>query len=121
MPIVRIEAIVDDPGVVAPLLSEVVAVAADALGAAPGHCWARLVRIEPGAFMEGGRLRSAQADHSPLVTVTAYEGRSAEAKARCLEAVAVAVAERLGVPWDDVFAEFQEIRRGHVLTGGQIR
>lgn len=123
MPVIRIQALRAESLQVANLLIEVSGAVAEAFGIDVEQCWSCFTEIRPGEYLEGGRLRGLDGDtqHSPLVTVTAYEGRSAKEIAAALNGVAEAVIANLGMEKGDVFVEFHELRAGQVYTGGSVR
>jgi phenylpyruvate tautomerase PptA (4-oxalocrotonate tautomerase family) len=105
------------------LLAETSRAAAKAFSVPEKQCWATFRPIEPGTYYEGGKLRYPEEAPlvSPLVTVSAYEGRSGEQKAELLRGVAKAVGDGLGTNPDNVFVEYREISKGDVFTGGKVR
>ena len=123
MPIVRIEALVRTPPDVEALLRATARAVASALGSDERHCWATFRALEPGSYLEGGRLRTAEEaqEVSPLVTILAAHGRSGEQKAAALRAVAAAVGQGLGSDPANVFVEYRELPPGHVHAGGEVR
>ncbi len=122
MPIIRIEALLNDQVDIPAMLQSVCAVAATAFDRDPAHFWVTFRSIEPGCYLEGGRIRGAADTQqvSPLVTVSARTGRSQEQIDRLLREVARAVGEYLGLDPDLVFIEYHELFPGRAYTGGQV-
>ena len=123
MPVIRIQALRGERLDVATLLREASGAVAEAFGIDAGQCWSCFTEIRPGEYLEGGRLRGLDGDsrHSPLVTVTAYEGRSATEISTALDGVAEVVLASFKLERGDVFVEYHELRAGQVHTGGSVR
>ena len=123
MPIIEIQALIDQPPAIGELLKKTAQAAADALGIELKRVWATFKPIEAGAYLEGGVLRQTNdaLEVAPIVDIRALHGRPADKKRACLEAVARAVGQGLGVDPDNVFVEYREIPSGHVFTGGAVR
>lgn len=123
MPIIRIQAIRTEHLEVAKLLVDTSGALAEAFGIEPAQCWSCFTEIRPGEYLEGARLRGEGGDsrHSPLVAVSAYEGRTAAEISKALDGVAEAVVANLGLERGDVFVEYHELRAGQVYTGGGVR
>ncbi len=123
MPVIRIQAIRTESLRVADLLSETSAAVAQAFSLASDQCWSCFTEIRSGEYFEGGvyRGREGSERHSPLVTISAYEGRGSAEIAAALDGVAEAVVSHFGFEKGDVFVEFRELRKGTVHTGGEVR
>lgn len=123
MPIIRIEGL-RTPGLdVYALLSQASDAVAKGLDVPPGQCWAVFQEIGDGEYLEGGVQRHNHygAVHSPLVTITAYQGRDKKKVARALEGVAKAVTGAYGFEPGNVFVEYRETPEGCVFTGGMVK
>ena len=122
MPVIEVQAL-SRPTDLEVFLGDVCSAVANALDASPGSVWCQYRPMEPGCWYEGERVRGAgdAQSASPIVTIRAFEGRSPQQKRDCLLAVARSVGEGLRVDPQDVFVEYQEIRSGHVCTGGAVR
>lgn len=121
MPVIRIQAIRTKSLDVEALLERVSAAVAGAFSLELAQCWSCFTEIMPGEMFEGGRFRDATGRHSPLVTLSAYRGRTPEEVRCALEAVADEVVDAFGFADGDVFVEYREINEGEVYTGGSVR
>ncbi len=123
MPVIRIEALVATSPVVEPMLNEVSRAAAAAFDEHPRHFWVTFTALRAGNYLEGGHVRGVDDAHrvAPLVTISAFEGRSDQEIADCLRAVAHAVGKHLNLDPELVFVEYRELGPGRVYTGGDVR
>ena len=123
MPVIRIQALRKEGVEIADILQDLSRAVADAFDIEAKQCWSCFTEICPGEYLEGGKIRGIGDDvrYSPLVTVSAYQGRSEEEIARALKGVAQAVVSRLELDRGDVFVEYHELRSGHVHTGGVVK
>ncbi len=55
----------------------------------------------------------------PYVLVQSLEGRSAEQKAACGEAITAALVEHLGAPREAVFVVFEDVAATDWMVGGE--
>lgn len=122
MPTIRIQAMAPQSCDVSQLLTRCTAAAADALGIPQNYCWVIFQAVAPGTYAEGDCVwdEADAGKAAPLISITALEGRTAELKARVLQATASAVAECLAVPIEQVFAEYRDIPQGHAFSGGSL-
>ncbi len=121
MPIIRIQALRNDHIDVKTLLEETSQALADAFRIESTQCWSCFSEIRPGEYFEGGRHRGvSDTSHTPLVTVSAYEGRSEKDISKALDAVATKIKSSFGKDAEDVFIEYHELRSGQVYTGGGV-
>lgn len=90
-----------------PIARDVVSAVADALGRERSDVWARV--LQPEAVVGGG----------PLVTIT---GRAVapDLIAGALQAASAAVAAQLGCPPSAIWARFDLVAAGSLLTDGAI-
>lgn len=124
MPIVQITALPQPSSVDRARVLERVSLAlAAAIGCEAGEVWAVWLPIEAGSYAVDGHapVTQPQESHPPMARVMAYEGRSAEAIARTVEAVGRTLAGCVGLDPSCVFVSYEELRAGRVFTGGKVR
>jgi phenylpyruvate tautomerase PptA (4-oxalocrotonate tautomerase family) len=123
MPVVQIRALPQPGSVDVPVaLSYVTTELAALLGEEPQGTWATWETIEPGRYAEGSDSPTTQPRHThpPLVTVTAFEGRSAELVEQMLTCVAETLARALDLGEGNIFVTYDEAWSGRVYTGGRV-
>lgn len=123
MPVVRIRALQQPESVaIAAALSAVATELAELLGEEPQGTWATWETIQPGHYAEGSDVPTTQPRHThpPLVTVTAFEGRSDELVGRMLTCVAKTLVRELGLGEGNVFVTYDEAHSGGIYTGGRV-
>lgn len=123
MPVVQIRALPQPESVdIAAALSAVATELAALLGVEPAGTWATWETIQPGQYAEGSDVPTTQPRHThpPLVTLTAFEGRSAELVEQMLTCVAETLARELGLGEGNVFVTYAEAQSGRVYTGGRV-
>ncbi len=121
MPVVRIETVPPPEGTdVARVLGTLCTELAALLGERPEETWATWRTLDH--YVEGERGATAQphSTHPPLVTVTAFEGRSPEQIGAMLSLVADVLARELSIEPGNVFVTYEEARRGRLYTGGEV-
>jgi phenylpyruvate tautomerase PptA (4-oxalocrotonate tautomerase family) len=123
MPVVRIRALpqaegTDEAGVAAAVAREL----AELLAEPEDRSWVIWDTIEPGRYAEGSTAPETQprSTHPPLVTVSALSGRTPDLIERMLEQVANTLTRELGLQAGNVYATYEEIRRGRVYTNGRV-
>ena len=125
MPIVEIRALPQEPPVdVAAVLGRVCLDLAKLLECEPRHVWATWETLPAGSFVEADAPQRAQPrdTHPPMVRILAMEGRSPEMIARMLECVSQSLAAMLpAIDADNVFARYEELRKGRVAWGGRVQ
>ena len=124
MPIVEIRALPQPASVdVAAVLGRICRDLAAALGCPARHVWATWETLAPGTFVEANVTAGEQPrdSHAPMVRILAMEGRPPETIRRMLEAVCASLASALEIDPDNVFARYEELRKGHVAWGGRVR
>jgi phenylpyruvate tautomerase PptA (4-oxalocrotonate tautomerase family) len=74
--------------------------------------------LEAGAYIQNGEIAESQPEnsHPPIVTLTLFEGRSAEQIEQALNAIAKHLSS-IG----NVFISVHEAKSGEVFTGGGVR
>ena len=113
MPLVTVEdAAPMDPAAIDHALQRVAGAVADALGRPAAEVWARFVATDAARFAGGGR--------HPIVTVASGE-QPADVVELVLWAAADALASALGVAPDAVWARFDVLARGTVLSAGAVQ
>ena len=113
MPLVTVEdAAPVDPAAIDDALQRVAGAVAEALGRPAAEVWARFVATDGTLFAGGGR--------HPIVTVASGE-QPADVVERVLRAAADALASALGVAPDAVWARFDVLARGTVLSAGAVQ
>ena len=124
MPIVQVTALRQRVGVDTNAVSRSLATAVAAeLGEEPAGTWVTWQTLEPGAYHEGGGeapLEQPAGTHPPIVRVSAFEGRPPELVARILSTVAGTIVRELGLEPGNVFVVWDELRGGHLHTGGSM-
>jgi phenylpyruvate tautomerase PptA (4-oxalocrotonate tautomerase family) len=122
MPIVQVTALRQRVGVDLDVVSRALAVAvARELGEEPSGTWVTWLTLPAGAYREGkddAPLEQPAATHPPIVRVSAFEGRLPEVVACVLSAVAGTIVRELGLEPGNAFVVWDELRAGHVHTGG---
>jgi phenylpyruvate tautomerase PptA (4-oxalocrotonate tautomerase family) len=122
MPIVQVTALRQRVGVDIDAVSRALVVAVSReLGEQPSGTWVTWQTLPPGAYREGedeAPLEQPVATHPPIVRVTAFERRSPELVARILSAVAGTIVRELGLEAGNAFVVWDEVRGGHLHTGG---
>ena len=122
MPIVQVTALRQRVGVDLGLVGRALAVAVSReLAEDPSGTWVTWQTLSPGAYREGegdGPPEQPIATHPPIVRVSAMEGRPAELVARVLSTVAGTIVRELGLEPGNAFVVWDELRSGHVHTGG---
>lgn len=124
MPVIEIRALPQPAGVeVEAVLGAVTQGLAALLGEEPRGTWATWEELAPGRYSEGGDAPTVQprATHPPLVRIVAFEGRSPALVAALLERVAAILARELALEPGNVFVRYEEVRSGHLFTGGDVR
>lgn len=125
MPVVRINAVAQDPAADVPaLLSRLCTRLAEIDGVEARHWWATWQPIEPDAYVEGDvgpGARQPRSTHPPLVDIAAFAGRDPVVIERLLGAAAALIAEGLALEPGNVFVTWTELQPGRVFTGGAIR
>ena len=122
MPVIRIQAIRKEGVAIPKLLQEASAAVAGAFGLEVSQCWSTFSEVQPGEIFEGGAWRGIDGNdwHSPLVTLSAYHGRTKEQIAKALERLADVVVAAFEFGPGDVFVEYHELQPGRVHTGGRV-
>lgn len=122
MPTIRIQALTPIEQEISGLLTNCTAAAANALDIPQDWCWALFQPVEPGTYAEGARVWGASdvGRASVLISISALEGRTPEQKAAVLSGTARSAAEYLGLPLTQVFADYRDIPKGQVFSGGEI-
>jgi phenylpyruvate tautomerase PptA (4-oxalocrotonate tautomerase family) len=119
MPIVTLRALrPPESGRIEAAMALVVQGLSAALGCEPGDVW---VHWEEMAAVRQGTAERVFAGHCPVVTIRALTAPADDGASRGVEAVAHAVALGLGVPLEDVWVHWEELRRGRVFAGGALR
>jgi phenylpyruvate tautomerase PptA (4-oxalocrotonate tautomerase family) len=121
MPVVRIQALPQADGVdIDAALAAVCRDVATLLGEEPRGTWATWQTLDH--YVEGDDARATQPHdtHPPLVSVTAYEGRSAELVADIVRCVATTLAREFGLDPGNVFVTYDEAHAGRLFTGGDV-
>lgn len=124
MPIVEIRALPQSPPVdEQAVLARVCRDLAKVDGCPERQVWATWEEIPAGRFVEGDVPVATQPrdTHPPMVRVMAMEGRPPEKIAAMLECVCRSVAAMLPIDPDNVFARYDELRRGRVAWGGDVQ
>jgi phenylpyruvate tautomerase PptA (4-oxalocrotonate tautomerase family) len=122
MPLVMIHSLPPaDPGVVPALLAQVRDAGAAALRCPASNIWVMFCAVPPGCYLQGTDPADAPqpASHPPCVIVRAQVGRLPEERSVFAAAIAATVGERLGVPSDNVWIHYQEMRSEDVWFGGR--
>jgi phenylpyruvate tautomerase PptA (4-oxalocrotonate tautomerase family) len=91
------------------------------LGDDPSRTWVTWQTIDPGNYREGeidAPVEQPAATHPPIVRVSAFAGRPPDVVARELSALAGTVVRELGLEPGNVFVVWDELRAGHLHTGG---
>jgi hypothetical protein len=124
MPVIDIRALpqASDADVPAALSNACLAVAA-AAGIKPTAVFATWTTINPGCFVEGGKPADIQpkATHPPIVTLTAFEGRTPEMVEKMIMGAVNALTTHLKLAPGNVFLTYTEAKSGMIHTGGQIK
>jgi phenylpyruvate tautomerase PptA (4-oxalocrotonate tautomerase family) len=122
MPVVQVTALRQPVGVDLGAVSQAVVLAVSReLGEHPTGTWVTWQTLDPGAYREGiddAPLEQPGATHPPLVRISAFEGRPPDLVARVVSAVAATVTRELGLEPGNVLVVWDELRAGHVHTGG---
>jgi len=116
MPIVSITALAVSDSVVRDTLAAVVADVADALGCESRGVWAHFITAD--AQHIGDQPAAPETQH-PVVVIRSRP-RSDESIGAALGAAAQAVSHALGVPPEDVWVHWVEVRTGRGHVGGAL-
>jgi phenylpyruvate tautomerase PptA (4-oxalocrotonate tautomerase family) len=122
MPLVSIHSL--PPSDVARIESLIVDVrdsGAAALRCSPSNIWVMFHALPPGQYVQGEgapAMRLDASSHPPVVIIRAQAGRTREERTALVASVAAAVARGLGVPADNVWVHYQEMRSEDVWFGG---
>ncbi len=122
MPLVTIKSLPPvDPTAIARLLTDVRDVGAAALRCATSNIWVMFEALPPGSYLQGDApATTLQATtHPPVVIVRAQAGRSTAERDAFAAAVAAAVGRALGVPAENVWLHYQEMRPQDVWFNGR--
>jgi phenylpyruvate tautomerase PptA (4-oxalocrotonate tautomerase family) len=110
-----------DPNMIPSMLVEIRDAGAAALGCSPSNIWVMFCAVPPGCYVQG--LEQADAprptSHPPCVIVRAQVGRQPEERTAFVAAIAATVGETLGVPADNVWIHYQEMRSEDVWFGSR--
>jgi phenylpyruvate tautomerase PptA (4-oxalocrotonate tautomerase family) len=119
MPVVTVHALPPaDPAAVDRCLSAITAALAEALHQDRQGVWAQWVDAR--AEHTGATVRAFEG-HCPVVVVRARAGRHGGVIQAGLRAVAEATSGALGLPLEDVWVHWEELRPGRVFAGGGVR
>jgi phenylpyruvate tautomerase PptA (4-oxalocrotonate tautomerase family) len=110
-----------DPSVIPSMLGEIRDAGAAALGCPPSNIWVMFSAIPPGWYVQGPERAEVPqpASHPPCVIVRAQVGRQPEERTAFVAAIAATVGAGLGVPPDNVWIHYQEMRSEDVWFGGR--
>jgi len=123
MPIIRIQALLDERVDVPATIKAIGRAAAEACGEDVKKYWVVMQPLASHHYLEGGRTRDRESarEISPLVTVSVRTGRSREQIALLMQAIARTLAAGLDLADPDlVWVEYREIQPGRLYTGGKI-
>ena len=90
----------------------------------PAHrVFATWETIQNGWFVEGETAAATQqkATHPPIVSLTAFEGRSSETIRKMITAIADTLAKHLPIEAGNAFISYIEAKSGQIFTGGAIK
>jgi phenylpyruvate tautomerase PptA (4-oxalocrotonate tautomerase family) len=119
MPIVTVHALPPaDPAVVDRCLSALTEALAGALQQDQQGVWAQWVNVRA---MHTGAQRRGFVGHCPVVIIRARAGRHGGVIQAGLRAAAEATSAALGLPLEDVWVHWEELRPGRVFAGGGVR
>ena len=119
MPIVTVHALPPaDPARVERCLSALIEALAIALQQDQQGVWAQWVDVQT---MHTGTERRSIESHCPVVIIRARAGRHGGVIQAGLRAAAEATSAALGLPLEDVWVHWEELRTGRVFAGGGIR
>lgn len=119
MPIVTVHALPPaDPAVVDRCLAALTEALSAALQQDRQGVWAQWVDARS---MHTGAERRAFVGHCPVVIIRARAGRHGGVIQAGLRATAEATSAALGLPLEDIWVHWEELRPGRVFAGGGIR
>ena len=93
------------------------------LGCPEREVWAVWENVVPGAYVEGDVPAATQPrdTHPPMIRILSMEGKDDATIARMLETVSASLAAALPIDADNIFARYEELRRGRVAWGGRVQ
>ena len=124
MPVIHVRALPQKVGMDVPAtLKKLACAVAAATEVAPQRVFATWETLPPDWYAEGENTSKSQpaGTHPPIVTSTAFEGRSPATVRKMILAVVEVLGRELGIEQGNAFVTYCEARAGQIYTGGQIR